>query len=121
MTIALLFVIALRATAAVGSVSSCCSISPATARARALDGVNKMSKSLDNYIGITEAPSGMFGKLMSISDTLMWRYYELLSFRPMPEIAALKLAFSEIAPFGKHDRLAVRHPHGERIAMDEVL
>src|SRR5436305_7965473 len=59
------------------------------------DGVNKMSKSLDNYIGITEAPSGMFGKLMSISDTLMWRYYELLSFRPMAEIAALKRACDE--------------------------
>ena len=47
-----------------------------------LDGVNKMSKSLDNYVGITEAPNEMFGKLMSISDDLMWRYYELLSFRP---------------------------------------
>jgi len=55
-----------------------------------LDGVNKMSKSLDNYVGITEAPSEMFGKLMSISDSLMWRYYELLSFRPLEEIARLK-------------------------------
>ncbi|MGA8031781.1 MAG: tyrosine--tRNA ligase [Casimicrobiaceae bacterium] len=55
-----------------------------------LDGVNKMSKSLDNYVGITEAPASMFGKLMSISDTLMWRYYELLSFRTESEIAALK-------------------------------
>ena len=55
-----------------------------------LDGVNKMSKSRDNYVGITEAPSSMFGKLMSISDPLMWRYYELLSFRPQPEIAALR-------------------------------
>ena len=55
-----------------------------------LDGVNKMSKSLDNYVGITEAPAEMFGKLMSISDTLMWRYFELLSFRPMDEIARLK-------------------------------
>ena len=55
-----------------------------------LDGVNKMSKSLDNYVGITEAPASMFGKLMSISDTLMWRYYELLSFRPESDIAALK-------------------------------
>ncbi|MDD2916094.1 MAG: tyrosine--tRNA ligase [Gallionella sp.] len=52
-----------------------------------LDGVNKMSKSLGNYIGITEAPQDMFGKLMSISDTLMWRYLELLSFRSMAEIA----------------------------------
>jgi len=55
-----------------------------------LDGVNKMSKSLDNYVGITEAPNDMFGKLMSISDTLMWRYYELLSFRSLEEIARLK-------------------------------
>jgi tyrosyl-tRNA synthetase len=55
-----------------------------------LDGVNKMSKSLDNYVGITEAPQEMFGKLMSISDELMWRYYELLSFRPLEEIAGLK-------------------------------
>ena len=55
-----------------------------------LDGVNKMSKSLDNYIGITEPPNEMFGKLMSISDELMWRYYELLSFRPLDDIAALK-------------------------------
>jgi len=52
-----------------------------------LDGVNKMSKSLDNYIGITDAPQEMFGKLMSISDVLMWRYLELLSFRSMSEIA----------------------------------
>ncbi len=55
-----------------------------------LDGVSKMSKSLDNYVGITEAPGEMFGKLMSISDPLMWRYYELLSFRPLDEIAQLK-------------------------------
>jgi len=51
-----------------------------------LDGVQKMSKSLGNYIGITDAPDEMFGKIMSISDDLMWRYFELLSFRPMPEI-----------------------------------
>jgi tyrosyl-tRNA synthetase len=55
-----------------------------------LDGVNKMSKSLDNYVGITEPPASMFGKLMSISDPLMWRYYELLSFRAESEIAALR-------------------------------
>jgi len=54
------------------------------------DGVNKMSKSLGNYIGITEDPDGMFGKLMSISDELMWRYFELLSFRPLSDIAALR-------------------------------
>jgi tyrosyl-tRNA synthetase len=57
-----------------------------------LDGVEKMSKSKGNYVGIGEAPDEMFGKLMSISDELMWRYYELLSFRPMSEIAALKRA-----------------------------
>ena len=55
-----------------------------------LDGVNKMSKSLDNYVGITEAPNEIFGKLMSISDELMWRYYELLSFRPIDAVAKLK-------------------------------
>ncbi len=49
-----------------------------------------MSKSLDNYVGITEAPNDMFGKLMSISDDLMWRYFELLSFKPMDEIASLR-------------------------------
>jgi tyrosyl-tRNA synthetase len=53
-----------------------------------LDGVQKMSKSLNNYIGITDPPEEMFGKVMSISDQLMWRYYELLSFRPMAEIEA---------------------------------
>ena len=55
-----------------------------------LDGVNKMSKSLDNYIGITEPPGVMFGKLMSISDPLMWRYYDLLSFKSHDEIARLR-------------------------------
>jgi tyrosyl-tRNA synthetase len=54
-----------------------------------LDGVQKMSKSLDNYIGINEPPDEMFGKLMSISDELMWRYFELLSFRPAADIEAL--------------------------------
>lgn len=55
-----------------------------------LDGIKKMSKSLNNYIGITEAPDMMFGKLMSISDDLMWRYIDLLSFKSRQEIAALK-------------------------------
>jgi len=55
-----------------------------------LDGVQKMSKSLNNYIGITDAPNDMFGKVMSISDDFMWRYYDLLSFRPIEEIAELK-------------------------------
>ena len=53
-----------------------------------LDGVNKMSKSMGNYIGIAESPAQIFGKLMSISDVLMWRYLELLSFRPLAEIRA---------------------------------
>jgi tyrosyl-tRNA synthetase len=55
-----------------------------------LDGVQKMSKSYDNYIGITEAPREMFGKLMSISDDLMWRYYDLISLQNLEAIAALK-------------------------------
>jgi tyrosyl-tRNA synthetase len=57
-----------------------------------LDGVNKMSKSLNNYIGITDAPDDMFGKIMSISDELMWRYFDLLSFRPGSELGDLKAA-----------------------------
>ena len=56
-----------------------------------LDGVNKMSKSMGNYIGVTDAPADMFGKLMSISDVLMWRYLELLSFRDMSEIAGWRV------------------------------
>jgi tyrosyl-tRNA synthetase len=55
-----------------------------------LDGVQKMSKSLNNYIGIDDAPNDMFGKIMSVSDELMWRYFELLSFRPMSEIDSFK-------------------------------
>ena len=55
-----------------------------------LDGVNKMSKSLKNYIGINEAPSEIFGKLMSISDDLMWRYIELLSFAPLADLRRWK-------------------------------
>ena len=65
-----------------------------------LDGVQKMSKSLGNYIGIDDSPNDMFGKIMSISDDLMWRYFELLSFRPMTEIEAFK---SEMAA-GKNPR-----------------
>ncbi|MEE8464808.1 MAG: tyrosine--tRNA ligase, partial [Gammaproteobacteria bacterium] len=60
-----------------------------------LDGVQKMSKSLGNYVGITDPPAGMFGKLMSISDDLMWRYFELLSFRSATDIAALQKAARE--------------------------
>ena len=94
-----------------------------------LDGVQKMSKSLGNYIGITEAPGEMFGKLMSISDDLMWRYFELLSFRPVAEIGALKKAVGEgrnprdvkfelaaeiVARF--HDRAAAEAAQAEFIA-----
>ena len=62
-----------------------------------LDGVQKMSKSLNNYIGVHESPDEMFGKIMSISDELMWRYFELLSFRAMSEIESFK---AEIAAGG---------------------
>jgi tyrosyl-tRNA synthetase len=60
-----------------------------------LDGINKMSKSLGNYIGINEAADVQFGKLMSISDDLMWRYFELLSFRPLAEVAGLRNSIAE--------------------------
>jgi tyrosyl-tRNA synthetase len=60
-----------------------------------LDGVNKMSKSLGNYIGINEDADTQFGKLMSISDDLMWRYFELLSFRPLSEVANLRRSIGE--------------------------
>ena len=60
-----------------------------------LDGVQKMSKSLDNYIGITDAPGEMFGKIMSISDDLMWRYFEVLSFRSLDNIARLKKSVAD--------------------------
>jgi len=65
-----------------------------------LDGVQKMSKSLGNYIGITDSPTEMFGKIMSISDVLMWRYYELLSFKPLAEIEGYKTEIAE----GKNPR-----------------
>lgn len=60
-----------------------------------LDGVNKMSKSLGNYIGIYEPPNEIFGKVMSVSDDLMWRYYDLLSFLPATEIKALRHSITE--------------------------
>ena len=60
-----------------------------------LDGVQKMSKSLNNYIGITDPADEMFGKIMSISDELMWRYFELLSFRPMGEVESLRQRVAE--------------------------
>lgn len=60
-----------------------------------LDGVEKMSKSKGNYIGITDAPGDMFGKIMSISDDLMWRYFEVLSFRSLADIKALRKAVDD--------------------------
>lgn len=93
-----------------------------------LDGVQKMSKSLGNYIGITDSPSDMFGKIMSISDDLMWRYYELLSFKPIAEVERYKgeieqgknprdvkidLAKEIIARF--HDETAAQAAHDEFI------
>ena len=60
-----------------------------------LDGAQKMSKSLGNYIGITDSPGEMFGKLMSISDDLMWRYFEVLSFRTLNDINALKKSVAD--------------------------
>jgi tyrosyl-tRNA synthetase len=68
-----------------------------------LDGVEKMSKSLGNYVGVTDAPADMFGKLMSISDTLMWRYYRLLTDLAEPEILALE---DRVATGALHPRQA---------------
>ena len=94
-----------------------------------LDGVQKMSKSLGNYIGITDAAGEMFGKVMSISDDLMWRYFELLSFRPLAEVEALQKTVEEggnprdvkfelaqelVARF--HDKAAAEHEKAEFIA-----
>ncbi len=75
-----------------------------------LDGVNKMSKSLGNYIGVADAPNDMFGKVMSVSDELMWRYYELLSFRPMSEVEQFK---SEIA--------AGRNPRDVKVMLGQEI
>ncbi len=74
-----------------------------------LDGVNKMSKSLDNYIGISEAPSEMFGKIMSISDDLMVRYYELISTKSLQDIEKLKngLKVGSIHPMEAKKELAM--------------
>ncbi|UCC15528.1 MAG: tyrosine--tRNA ligase [Gammaproteobacteria bacterium] len=94
-----------------------------------LDGVQKMSKSLGNYVGITDPAAEMFGKLMSISDDLMWRYFELLSFRPAREIKKLRQEVSEdrnprdvkfelageiVARF--HDKQAAEAAHREFVA-----
>lgn len=89
-----------------------------------LDGVNKMSKSLGNYVGISEPPREIFGKLMSVSDTLMWRYYDLLSFQGNAEIARMK---AEVAdgrnPRDIKVRLAqeiVERFHGRQAAVDAL-
>ncbi len=94
-----------------------------------LDGVQKMSKSLGNYVGIREPATEMYGKLMSVSDELMWRYFELLSFRPLDAITALRrqvdeglnprdakfqLADELVARF--HDAAAARQAHEEFVA-----
>ena len=74
-----------------------------------LDGVEKMSKSLGNYVGVDEAPKEMFGKLMSISDELMWRYYELLTDVPLDELSTLKAAVTagDAHPKEAKERLAI--------------
>ncbi len=79
-----------------------------------LDGVQKMSKSLDNYVGINEPPAEMFGKLMSISDEMMWRYYLLLTDLPPAEIEALKTTVAS----GKNHPLAVKKSLARRIITD---
>jgi tyrosyl-tRNA synthetase len=79
-----------------------------------LDGVQKMSKSLGNYIGITEPPREMFGKIMSISDSLMWRYYELLTDMQPQEVEALKAA----AANGERHPRDLKAELGRRIVAD---
>ena len=88
-----------------------------------LDGVNKMSKSLGNYIGVTDTPSDMFGKVLSISDTLMWRYYELLSAKSLMEIDALKEGVKTGQVHPKHAKEAialeiVERYHGKESALE---
>jgi tyrosyl-tRNA synthetase len=92
-----------------------------------LDGINKMSKSLGNYIGVTDDPNDMFGKVLSISDDLMWRYYELLSTKSLDEIAAMKegVASGSLHPKAVKDALAVEivdrfhgSGHGEDAAQE---
>ncbi len=74
------------------------------------DGVDKMSKSKNNYIGISEAPGEMFGKLMSISDELMWSYFTLLSFKPLAEIAKMK-----------EEVLSGRNPRDFKVALAQEI
>ncbi len=77
-----------------------------------LDGRNKMSKSLDNYVGITDPPEEMYGKIMSVSDELMWRYYDLLSFRPLAELSRLRQEVAE----GRNPRDVKMELAGELVA-----
>lgn len=90
-----------------------------------LDGVQKMSKSLGNYIGISDSPDDMFGKVMSISDDLMWRYYELLSFESLESIAAMKAEVQAGAnPRNIKVKLAqelVGRFHGQQAAIDVLV
>ena len=79
-----------------------------------LDGVQKMSKSLGNYIGVAEAPGEMYGKVLSISDDLMWRYYELLSHKSLGEIAKLKAAVADGAAHPKKVKEALAEEIVER-------
>ncbi len=86
-----------------------------------LDGVRKMSKSYKNYIGIDEAPSQIFGKTMSVSDDLMWTYYELLSAKSMEEIAALKASVADGSLHPKKAKEELAHEfvcrfHGQKAA-----
>ncbi|WP_111497951.1 MULTISPECIES: tyrosine--tRNA ligase [Marinobacter] len=101
-----------------------------------LDGVQKMSKSLNNYVGVTDSPGEMFTKLLSIPDALMWRYFELLSFRPMSEVEEFRKAVEQggnpqeykrllaeeiITRF--HDEEAARNAHksaGNQVALGEI-
>lgn len=88
-----------------------------------LDGVNKMSKSLGNYIGVTDVPSDMFGKMLSISDALMWRYYELLSVKNLEEIATLKKDVEAGVVHPKHAKESialeiVERYHGKEAALE---
>jgi tyrosyl-tRNA synthetase len=92
-----------------------------------LDGIKKMSKSLDNYIGITESPEAMFGKLMSISDTLMWRYMELVAQRTQSDIQRLQVAVAEgLNPMElklglAHDTVARFHGHWQADAARDAF
>ena len=91
-----------------------------------LDGVNKMSKSLGNYIGIEEPPAEIFGKIMSISDELMWRYYELLSDKSMGDIKSLqaRVADGRVHPKAAKEELACEitaRYHGQAAASEAAL